>query len=160
MTMRDMTPWGCLGVPEDATREQIDAAYRKLATRYHPDKAQRSDMPELAAIEWRDPWCPLVWRWIEGAYKLLTDDTALAAYQCRRRHAPQPKQPQPRAPRVAPEPDTVPAPATDPHPFMDEVVTPLVDEAKRKMGATLMDVGRGVLEGAFDWLTNGRKPKA
>lgn len=150
---RHMTPWESLGVPEDATREQIDAAYRKLATRYHPDKAMRSDNPLLA--DWRDPYPVLVWRWIEAAYKLLTDEAALAAYQYRRHHKPAEPQPtvaEPRSP--VPQDHAPPAPSA-----WDAVVQPVVEDVQRKTGEVFMEAGRAVLEGTFEWLTGGKKKR-
>ena len=41
-------PYKVLGVPYDATDEQIKTAYRELAKRYHPDNNQGSPMQELA----------------------------------------------------------------------------------------------------------------
>ena len=35
-----------LGLEEFATREQITAAYRKLALKYHPDKCKKKDKKE------------------------------------------------------------------------------------------------------------------
>lgn len=148
---REQTPWACLGVPEDATREMIDVAYRKLATRYHPDKAMRSDHPELT--DWVDPYPQLVWPWIEGAYRLLTDETAMAAYRYRRRHgAPSapPQQPAPRMPAVA---------ADAPNPLFTDVVTPAIETVKRKVGDVINEAGRGILEGTFDWMMHGKRKK-
>lgn len=36
-------PHEVLGVPEDATQEEITAAYRRLARRHHPDTAENGE---------------------------------------------------------------------------------------------------------------------
>lgn len=36
-------PHHVLGVPEDATQEEITAAYHRLARRYHPDTAENAE---------------------------------------------------------------------------------------------------------------------
>lgn len=41
-------PYTILGVKEDATDEQIKAAYRELAKKYHPDNYQDSPLKDLA----------------------------------------------------------------------------------------------------------------
>ena len=41
-------PYSILGVPKDATDEQIKNAYRDLARKYHPDKYAGSDLADLA----------------------------------------------------------------------------------------------------------------
>ena len=41
-------PYSVLGVTEDATDEQIKAAYRELAKKYHPDNYQDSPLKDLA----------------------------------------------------------------------------------------------------------------
>jgi hypothetical protein len=39
-------PYDVLGVAEDATREEITAAYHRLARRYHPDATEAPEEPE------------------------------------------------------------------------------------------------------------------
>lgn len=36
-------PHDVLGVPEDATQEEITAAYHRLVRRYHPDTAENAE---------------------------------------------------------------------------------------------------------------------
>lgn len=44
-----MKPHETLGVPPDATREQVRAAFRKLAAQHHPDRAD-GDTAKFIAI--------------------------------------------------------------------------------------------------------------
>ncbi len=57
-----------LGLPKDATKEQIKSAYKKLARKYHPDANPDSDE---------------VWRYydIRGAYEYLeeTGDSSVSS---------------------------------------------------------------------------------
>ncbi len=55
-------PHEVLGVPEDATQEEITAAYRRLARRHHPDTAEdgeaarfREVVAAYAALRVREP---------------------------------------------------------------------------------------------------------
>lgn len=47
-------PYKILGVPRDATEEQIKEAYRELAKKYHPDKYINNPLADLAAEKMRD----------------------------------------------------------------------------------------------------------
>ena len=43
-----MNPYEILGIPENATEEQIKDAYRELVKKYHPDKYQDNPLADLA----------------------------------------------------------------------------------------------------------------
>ena len=57
-------PYSTLGIPKDATREEIKAAYRELAAKYHPDKVQHlgREFRELAEKRFKE---------IQQAYEIL-----------------------------------------------------------------------------------------
>lgn len=57
-----------LGIPTDATAQQIKSAYRSLAKRFHPDHNKGSE----TATD--------LFRQINDAYKVLADPAARAAY--------------------------------------------------------------------------------
>ena len=63
-----------LGVPKDATPEQIKAAYRKLAMKYHPDRNQGD---EAAAEKFKE---------INEAHETLSDQQKRAAYDYELEH--------------------------------------------------------------------------
>ena len=73
--------YGILQVHPKAEKEVIDAAYRKLAAKYHPDVSQVSDASERM-------------KQINTAYEVLSDPVKRAAYDA--------------AWGVAPSPDTPP----------------------------------------------------
>jgi len=54
-----------LGVPRDATQEEIKKAYRQLANKYHPDKVEHlgDEFKKLAETRFKE---------IEAAYRELT----------------------------------------------------------------------------------------
>ncbi len=56
-------PYEVLGVPKNASQEQIKAAYRELAKKYHPDKYQNNPLADLAEEKLKD---------INEAYNILT----------------------------------------------------------------------------------------
>jgi molecular chaperone DnaJ len=56
-----------LGVPRDASKDNIKRAYRKLALQYHPDRNKNPDAPER-------------FREISEAYAVLSDDEKRAHY--------------------------------------------------------------------------------
>jgi DnaJ-domain-containing protein 1 len=47
----DSTPWEILGVARDASISQIKAAYRKLITKYHPDRFSNLTRAEIDQLE-------------------------------------------------------------------------------------------------------------
>lgn len=71
--MAEKSLYDALGVAEDATPEQIRAAYRKLAIRYHPDKN-----PGNAQAEER-------FKELSQAYEVLSDEKKRSEYDRRRR---------------------------------------------------------------------------
>jgi DnaJ family protein B protein 6 len=73
-----------LGVPEDATEDQIKKAYRKLALKHHPDKQSTDELRQQA---------PAVFAKISNAYELLSDPNKRQEYDYERRQdhtSPQP----------------------------------------------------------------------
>ena len=72
--------YGILQVHPRAEREVIDAAYRKLASKYHPDVSQISDAEERM-------------KQINTAYEVLSDPDKRAAYDAARGMAPPPGTP-------------------------------------------------------------------
>lgn len=62
-----MNPYNLLGVNSNATREEINAAYRKFAIKYHPDRTTADEAPRLFA-EYSE------------AYEILQDPKLRAAY--------------------------------------------------------------------------------
>ena len=68
-----MDPYELLGVPRDATVEQIKRAYRRLALKYHPDKNKGNLDAERRFIE------------VSNAYEILRDDEKRRAYDQRGR---------------------------------------------------------------------------
>jgi preprotein translocase subunit Sec63 len=74
-----------LQVHPGAEREVVDAAYRRLAAKYHPDVSHDSNTEERM-------------KQINAAYEVLSDPVRRAAYDAAR--------------GVAPSPDTPPQPAT------------------------------------------------
>jgi curved DNA-binding protein CbpA len=65
-------PYSVLGISRDANSEQIKSAYRKLALRFHPDKAS-------AAANEKDNSKEMFCK-ISNAYSVLSDDRRRAAY--------------------------------------------------------------------------------
>ena len=72
--------YGILQVHPRAEREVIDAAYRKLASKYHPDVSQISDAEERM-------------KQINTAYEVLSDPDKRAAYDAARGMVPPPGTP-------------------------------------------------------------------
>ena len=69
--------YGILQVHPRAEKEVIDAAYRRLAAKYHPDVSQLSDATERM-------------KQINTAYEVLSDPVKRAAYDAGRGVAPPP----------------------------------------------------------------------
>ncbi|MFC1968538.1 J domain-containing protein [Chloroflexota bacterium] len=72
--------YGILQVHPKAEKEVIDAAYRKLAAKYHPDVSQVSDALERM-------------KQINTAYEVLSDPVKRAAYDALKGAAPPPDVP-------------------------------------------------------------------
>lgn len=64
-------PYSVLGIPENATEDQIKEAYRTLAKRYHPDNFTDDTMRELAAEKMKE---------INEAYDFLTKKNSGSSY--------------------------------------------------------------------------------
>lgn len=64
--MKSTDYYKTLGVTKNATKEQIKKAYRKLALKYHPDRAKKSGMdPKVSEEKFKE---------ISEAYSVLSDD--------------------------------------------------------------------------------------
>ncbi len=63
------TLYEILGVPEDASEEEIKSAFKKLAKMYHPDVAE---MDEKAAEE--------IFKEVAAAYDVLSSEAKRATY--------------------------------------------------------------------------------
>ena len=70
-----MNPYKVLGVSEDATQEEIRAAYLALVKKYHPDKYTDNPLKELANEKLKE---------INEAYELLTKKGSTASSSARR----------------------------------------------------------------------------
>ena len=68
--MRD--PYEVLGVPKNASQDEIKSAYRKLAKQYHPDRYVGNPLADLAAEKFKE---------INEAYEALTGNSAGTSYQ-------------------------------------------------------------------------------
>ena len=68
--MRD--PYEVLGVPQTATDDEIKAAYRKLAKKYHPDQYAGSPLADLANEKMQE---------INEAYDAILSGNAGSAYR-------------------------------------------------------------------------------
>jgi hypothetical protein len=71
MRKPDVDPYTVLGVPRNATSDEIKAAYRALVAKYHPDLHQGNPLAELAAARLAE---------INSAYEILSDPGRRAAY--------------------------------------------------------------------------------
>ena len=64
--MKSTDYYKTLGVTRNATKEQIKKAYRKLALKYHPDRAEKSGLdPKVSEEKFKE---------ISEAYSVLSDD--------------------------------------------------------------------------------------
>jgi curved DNA-binding protein CbpA len=73
----ELDPYVVLGVPQQATQDEINRAYRRLVRRHHPDT--RPDDPSPADS-------PATLEQVLAAYATLRDPSRRAEYD--RRHAP------------------------------------------------------------------------
>lgn len=64
-------PYEVLGVPRNASKEEIRAAYRELVKKYHPDRYQGNPLADLAKEKLQE---------INEAYDALTKGSAQASY--------------------------------------------------------------------------------
>jgi len=80
--LENATYYDILGVPEDASQEEIREAYRKLAFRWHPDR------------HGGDPWAEERFKQIAAAYSVLRDPQSRAEYDARLR-SPEPEEREP-----------------------------------------------------------------
>lgn len=71
MPSPDFDAYAVLGVARNATADQIKAAYRDLAAKYHPDHHQGNPLEDLAAAKLADT---------NRAYEILSDPQRRAAY--------------------------------------------------------------------------------
>ena len=103
--MRDQSLYELLQVSENADQEIIQAAYRRLILRYHPD---RSSEPNAGEMTQR----------LNLAYEILCDQTKRAQYDrelaadSSSRTAPPPPSPE----TSQPDPDPEPEPESEPKP--------------------------------------------
>ena len=70
MSKRDF--YEVLGVPKNASLKDIKKAYRKMALKYHPDKAKESNIDTKVAEE--------KFKEISEAYSILSDEEKRSAY--------------------------------------------------------------------------------
>ena len=99
--MRDQSLYELLQVSENADQEIIQAAYRRLVLRYHPD---RSSEPNAAEMTQR----------LNDAYAVLSDQTKRAQYDRELAAGSSSRTSQPSPPE--PEPDPKPEPEREPEP--------------------------------------------
>jgi Ca-activated chloride channel family protein len=67
-SINNLDPYAALGIPKDATTDEIKAAYRRVARRLHPDANQNNPG---AAVQFQD---------VTAAYELLIDSEQRRAY--------------------------------------------------------------------------------
>jgi hypothetical protein len=71
MANPDLDPYAVLGVPRNATSDEIKNAYRELVAKYHPDRHQDNPLEDLAVAKLAE---------INRAYEILSDPERRAAY--------------------------------------------------------------------------------
>jgi hypothetical protein len=71
MTQTELDPYAVLGVARTATDAEIQAAYRALVAKFHPDRHQGNPLEELAGAKMVE---------INIAYEILSDPARRAAY--------------------------------------------------------------------------------
>ena len=67
----EMNPYEVLGVPENASEEQIKEAYKELVKKYHPDKYQDNPLADLAEEKMQE---------INEAYDMLMKNSGGSYY--------------------------------------------------------------------------------
>ena len=65
-----INPYEVLGVKENASEEEIKAAYRELVKKYHPDKYQNNPLADLAEEKLRE---------VNEAYEMLMKNKGAGA---------------------------------------------------------------------------------
>lgn len=161
-----LTKYQTLGVPESASAADIESAFKRLAAKWHPDRAARSTNED--GSEWRDPFPEMVFRLINDARETLSDPTLRAEYDAwlkTRRESPTPA---PKPPQQTPQPQA-PAPRRlDPVAAMiiDHAVgsavkqlTPVVNQATDKVMPAIREAGSLVANVLVDRILNKKKKK-
>jgi tetratricopeptide (TPR) repeat protein len=127
-SLKGQTHHAVLGIPENATRSEVHAAFVRLAKLYHPDSHHSPDLLDL-----KDKLEALFWR-VTEAYRVLFQEPQRAE------QASQPAPPAASAAPPTPRVETRPAPA-EPAP------APLVSEDDIKRGEDVLDQAAESLAG-------------